>query len=317
MGWIRILRVGGVLAVGLFPAACGWVEVGSGPRLASAPPTSDSRFVNASAVIVGRGDTLYAISKRHNVPMRAIIEANSLTPPYVLQVGQRIVLPRGRHHVVQRGDTLSLIAQHYDVDMYALARTNGLKSPYVIHPGQKLVLPGKSYLPPIQTTTATQKVASKAAPKTTRLPPPPPASGRGFVWPLRGQVISTFGGKDKGLRNDGINIAAPRGAPVRAALNGVVAYAGNELRGFGNLLLVKHDNGWITAYAHNDELLVKRGATVTRGQAIARVGSTGSVTRPQLHFEVRKGKRPVDPVRYLPKVTAGIDLLGGAYAKER
>ena len=118
---------------------------------------------------------------------------------------------------------------------------------------------------------------------------------------MRGPVISAFGAKGKGLHNDGINIRADRGSPVRAAEHGVVAYAGNELRGFGNLLLVRHAGGWITAYAHNDTLLVARGDRVRRGQVIARVGSSGSVTEPQLHFELRKGKRAVDPRKYLTK----------------
>lgn len=113
--------------------------------------------------------------------------------------------------------------------------------------------------------------------------------------PVNGRVISGFGPKGGGLHNDGLNIAAPRGTPVLAAENGIVVYAGSELRGFGNLLLVNHADGWMTAYAHNEALLVKRGDIVRRGQAIARVGSTGSVDTPQLHFEVRRNSRPVDP----------------------
>lgn len=294
-----------VVLMSLALTACGWVEVGKGPG-GSAFARNDNRFVNASAVIVGRGDTVYALSRRHNVPTRAIIDANGLRPPYLLRIGQRIILPRGRQHVVKRGENLSEIALAYDVKTSDLARVNALRSPYVIHPGQKLTLPGRSYLPsaPIERTVATKRVVRKATPATRRVPPPPPAAGKGFDWPLRGRVVSRFGAKAKGLHNDGINIAAPRGAPVRAAQNGVVVYAGNELRGFGNLLLLKHANGWVTAYAHNDTLMVKRGDKVNKGAAIARVGSSGSVSKPQLHFEVRKGKRPVDPTRYLPRLTA-------------
>ena len=107
------------------------------------------------------------------------------------------------------------------------------------------------------------------------------------------------GPKKNGLHNDGINIAAPRGAPVLAAENGVVAYAGNELRGFGNLLLIKHADGWMTAYAHTESLLVGPGDRVRRGQIVARVGDSGSVATPQLHFEIRKGTRAVNPSRLL------------------
>jgi murein DD-endopeptidase MepM/ murein hydrolase activator NlpD len=126
------------------------------------------------------------------------------------------------------------------------------------------------------------------------------ASGSGlFLWPLRGKIVSGYGAKDGGLFNDGINIAAKRGESVVAAGDGVVVYAGNEIRGFGNLVLVKHAKGWMTAYAHNDRLLVRRGERVRRGQPIAKAGSSGGVASPQLHFEVRKGSRAVDPVKYL------------------
>jgi murein DD-endopeptidase MepM/ murein hydrolase activator NlpD len=129
---------------------------------------------------------------------------------------------------------------------------------------------------------------------------PAAGSGKGpFVWPVRGKVIQTFGSSTDGLKNDGINIAAPAGSPVVAAADGVVAYAGNELRGFGNMILIRHDGGYVTAYAHNDSLLVKKGDKVKRGQTIARVGATGAVFGPQLHFEIRKGTEPVDPMTYL------------------
>ena len=129
--------------------------------------------------------------------------------------------------------------------------------------------------------------------------PPPASAGPSFSWPLRGTIVSSFGSKKGGEHNDGINIAARRGAPVRAADDGVVVYAGNELRGFGNLVLVRHADGWTTAYAHNETLLVKRGDRVRRGQVIAKAGSSGSVATPQLHFEIRRGRRAVDPAEYL------------------
>lgn len=126
-----------------------------------------------------------------------------------------------------------------------------------------------------------------------------PASASGFSWPVQGKVILKYGATTDGLRNDGINIAAPAGAPVMAAADGTVAYAGNQLRGFGNLVLIRHANGLITAYAHNQSLLVQKGDKVKRGATIARVGSTGNVAKPQLHFEIRKGEEPVDPMKYL------------------
>ena len=130
--------------------------------------------------------------------------------------------------------------------------------------------------------------------------------GGRFAWPVRGRVVAGYGVAAGGSHNDGINIAAPRGTPVAAVDGGTVAYAGNELRGYGNLVLVKHANGWITAYAHLDELLVKQGDRVNRGQVIAKVGATGGVGEPQLHFELRRGKKAVDPREFLaPAPSAG------------
>jgi murein DD-endopeptidase MepM/ murein hydrolase activator NlpD len=125
--------------------------------------------------------------------------------------------------------------------------------------------------------------------------------GGRFAWPLRGRVVSGFGTKAKGLRNDGINIAAPVGAPVKASAAGVVAYAGNELRGFGNMVLLRHEGGWVTAYAHNSSILVKKGDKVGQGQTIARVGSSGNVDSPQLHFELSQGTKAVDPLSVLTR----------------
>lgn len=122
-----------------------------------------------------------------------------------------------------------------------------------------------------------------------------------FRWPVRGRVISEYGSKPGGTRNDGINLAVPEGTPVKSAGDGSVLYAGNELKGFGNLVLIRHDDGWVSAYAHNSEILVKRGETVQRGQVISKAGATGSVTQPQVHFELRKDNKPVDPLRYLPR----------------
>lgn len=133
--------------------------------------------------------------------------------------------------------------------------------------------------------------------------------GKSFLKPVEGRIVSRFGAKAGGAHNDGINIAASRGATVRAASDGTVAYAGNELPGFGNLVLVKHADGWVTAYGHNDQILVRKGQLVARGEPIAKVGSTGNVTEPQLHFELRNGSRAVDPAPFLadgaPPLRAG------------
>ena len=226
-------------------------------------------------------------------------------------------------HRARSGETAYSVARRYGVDAYTLITANNLVPPFDLYEGQRLVIPGAA--PPTstaalsspspeqsgrrQTPASSVPPPANAAGQTAALPrpapsqPPPQAAG-GFDWPLEGSVISEFGPKGGGRYNDGINIAAPAGTPVRAAESGVVAYAGNEVRGFGNMLLVKHADGWVTAYAHNQELLVQRGDRVRRGQMIARVGSSGSVDRPQLHFELRRGKQAVDPMRELPRPSA-------------
>jgi murein DD-endopeptidase MepM/ murein hydrolase activator NlpD len=143
--------------------------------------------------------------------------------------------------------------------------------------------------------------------KVEQLPAPDPMSGNSFRWPVKGRVISQFGARPDGGHNDGIDLAVPQGTPVQAAENGVVAYAGNELKGYGNLVLIRHSNNWVSAYAHNEEILVKRGDKVSRGQVIAKAGATGAVSQPLVHFELRKGSRPVDPTKYMSNQTAKAD----------
>ncbi|WP_331895046.1 M23 family metallopeptidase [Magnetovibrio sp.] len=307
------MKQGFALLALLALSACGGLSFPSssdGPRSVNRPGASSDAFINATAVKVGRGDTVYSIARRHKLSPRDIIDANNLRPPYELTVGQRLELPRGRLHTVQSGEYLALIAKRYNSDAFAIARVNGIRAPYTIYPGQQLRIPRgsggtevASAPPPAPSAAPSAKVTptrpSATPPSKTPVPQPPKRSGGKFGWPVDGKVISSYGSKDKGLHNDGINIAAPRGTLVKASENGVVAYAGNEIRGFGNLLLIKHDGGWVTAYAHNDELLVKRGDKVAKGQKISRVGSTGSVSEPQLHFELRKGSTAVDPHKYL------------------
>jgi murein DD-endopeptidase MepM/ murein hydrolase activator NlpD len=145
-------------------------------------------------------------------------------------------------------------------------------------------------------------VVSPPASAAVAMPEKPTDNGGApsFRWPARGRVISGSGAMTNGQQNDGINLALPEGTPVHAAEDGVVAYAGSELKGYGNLVLIRHSNGFVTAYAHASEIMVKRGDQVRRGQVIAKSGQTGNVSSPQLHFEIRKGSTPVDPTQYLP-----------------
>ncbi|HMA16737.1 MAG: peptidoglycan DD-metalloendopeptidase family protein [Bacteroidota bacterium] len=285
---------------------------------------------------VAAGDSLYGIARRYGLPVRAVIDANNLQPPYALTIGQELSVPRAQVHEVAAGDTIFSIARTYDIDRSELVRLNAIQPPYTIPVGQKLLLPTPgsavesdpapvevAYTPPgtpvpdavapppaaaPQPPAAATNNSPAAAPKSrdavrAALASPPRRAGA-FIWPVQGAVLSSYGAKSGGEHNDGINIAAPRGTPVRAAENGVVAYAGQELKGFGKLLLVKHADGWVTAYAHNEELLVAAGDTVRQGQTIATVGSSGNVDRPQLHFEVRRGTRAVDPSAQLSPRTA-------------
>jgi murein DD-endopeptidase MepM/ murein hydrolase activator NlpD len=230
-------------------------------------------------------------------------------------------------HFVNRGDTLMSIARHNHISVAELARANGLSHDAKLKLGMKITVPSKAAAAhpaavaaapvaapapevhvaaaapaaPVQkanlaVATATPeaaviKPAVKAAEATGALPT--------FRWPVRGRVIAAYGATTNGKSNDGINVAVPEGTPVKAAEDGVVAYAGNELKGYGNLILVRHANGYVTAYAHASELLVKRGDSIKRGQVIAKSGQSGEVASPQLHFEIRKGSTPVDPLHFL------------------
>jgi murein DD-endopeptidase MepM/ murein hydrolase activator NlpD len=232
-------------------------------------------------------------------------------------------------HVVNPGDTLAGIARHNHVSVTELARANNLDTSAKLKLGAKLTVPGAktaavaapapAAVQPIAVTAtpATKMAAATVAPQSARLAQANPAPedtaaaavpGKAseatgalptFRWPVRGKVITTYGAKTNGKSNDGINLAVPEGTPVKAAEDGVVAYSGNELKGYGNLILVRHANGYVTAYAHASELLVKRGDSIKRGQVIAKSGQSGEVGSPQLHFEIRKGSVPVDPLQFL------------------
>lgn len=224
-------------------------------------------------------------------------------PRTTTQTAQRAVTPRqaaprsGCGHTVVRGDTVYGVSSRYNVEQAALRSANGISSDNGLRVGQCLIIPGRSNA----SATQVASVATPGAPRPRVKPPidmPPPATGQ-FIWPAEGRIVSRYGPKEGGLHNDGINIAVPEGTPVMAAQSGVVAYAGNELRGYGNLLLVRHADGWMTAYAHNAELLVARGETVAKGQTIATAGRTGSVQSAQVHFEIRRGSQAVDPLKVM------------------
>lgn len=201
---------------------------------------------------------------------------------------------------VQKGDSVSKIAMKTGTTVSLLVRWNQLTPPYTIYPGQTLYLGDPSGLPKINSKGPKSVTIERVRSQSQTIPPPPLVKrSEKFSWPLKGPLLSSFGQKDGGQQNDGINIAAKRGTKIRAADGGRVVYVGNEVKGFGNLVLIRHDAQWVTAYAHADQILVEKGDAVTSGEAIATVGQTGSVTRPQLHFEIRYKGRPVEPLGQL------------------
>jgi murein DD-endopeptidase MepM/ murein hydrolase activator NlpD len=265
----------------------------------------------------------------------ALESAPSVAPPVSKPVAAVAAAPSV--HVVNRGDTLISIAHRNHVPVAELARANNLDTSAKLSLGMKLTVPGAksaaaaavaqpvaaAQLQPVATVAApaTKMAAATVPPQSARLaqastnvteeqpvaaaeaPAVKPSEATGalptFRWPVRGKVITSYGAKTSGKSNDGINLAVPEGTPIKAAEDGVVAYSGNELKGYGNLVLVRHANGYVTAYAHASELLVKRGDTIKRGQVIAKSGQSGEVGSPQLHFEIRKGSSPVDPLQFL------------------
>jgi murein DD-endopeptidase MepM/ murein hydrolase activator NlpD len=222
-------------------------------------------------------------------------------------------------HVVAPGDTLMKISRRYGKPLTEIAKANNIPAHTKLQIGARITVPGAR--PPTTVAAAPSpepkpasnpKIAAIDPPHTARIatPEPPQAESStkaaeaagglsSFRWPVRGRVIAGFGPKTNGQQNDGINLAVPEGTSIKAAEDGVVAYAGNELKGYGNLVLIRHGNGFVTAYAHASEILAKRGDQIKRGQVIARSGQTGNVTSPQLHFEIRKGATPVDPMQFL------------------
>ncbi|MBI3446439.1 MAG: peptidoglycan DD-metalloendopeptidase family protein [Magnetospirillum sp.] len=253
--------------------------------------------------VVQKGDTLSILARRFKVDFNTLAATNNKRPPYVLHVGERLTLPGARATAPVTANSAAATTGSIVVASPNAAGAAKGSRPVVGQGNAAAAVPAES--PPSYNQTPSHGLAQS-------VPPVPAARASStFLWPVKGEVIAEFGPlPGKGQHNDGLNIAAAKGTPVHAAENGVVAYVGNELKGFGNLLLIKHADDWITAYAHNDKLMVKRGDSVKRGQTIATVGSSGSVTSPQLHFEIRHGTEAVNPVGYLQDKVAAADPSG-------
>ena len=261
-----------------------------GTRLAANPGythTAPAAPAGNAVHVVQAGETLYSLARRYHKQPMLIAQANNVGLDHKVKIGDRVVIPGG-------GPIAPVAAVKPAPQRVAEVKP---KPPAVKPQGS----PGIAPPPPTAHT-----VSPTADPTAEPAPSAPPAAqaeitgaAPSFRWPVRGRVREGFGPRPSGGQNDGINVSVPQGTPIKAAEDGVVAYAGSELKGYGNLVLVRHSNGFVTAYAHASELSVKKGEQVKRGQVIGKAGATGNVTAPQLHFEVRKGATPVDPMQYL------------------
>ncbi len=239
---------------------------------------------NVGYVIAQGGESYYQLASRHKVDLRYLLEANNAKPPYKLVAGTKLRLPPERRiHIVHKEDTLYSLSQQYQMNIRHIVKLNKIKYPYQIKLGQELIV--KNILPKKSLSIAKKEGIAKTT----------PTLAGSFIWPAKGKIISPFGAKGDGIHNDGINISLPIGTPIRASENAIVLYAGNALKGYGKLLLLRHANGYITAYAHNSKLLVNPGQNVQQGQVIAHSGKSGNVGSGQLHFEIRKGSQAIDP----------------------
>jgi murein DD-endopeptidase MepM/ murein hydrolase activator NlpD len=253
---------------------------------ALAAPASKAVAAAPTVHVVNHGDTLLSVARRNHVPVAELAKANGLEPSAKIRLGTKLTVPGAK--------TAAVAPAAQPAPVAAAAQ------PVAVSPAPAAKMAAAAGGPQqsarlAQATAAADDVAAatpaKASEATGALPT--------FRWPVRGKVITSYGAKTNGKSNDGINLAVPEGTPVKAAEDGVVAYSGNELKGYGNLVLVRHSNGYVTAYAHASELMVKRGDTIKRGQIIAKSGQSGEVGSPQLHFEIRKGSSPVDPLQFL------------------
>lgn len=249
------------------------------PVMSNAPATRAASSMS-SIHVVNRGDTLSNVARRNHITAHQLAAANNLPPTAQLKIGAKIKVPGGQVAAASVATPVeqkqAMVAPAVTTKPVAVATTES---------------PQRAALANEKTAPEAAESPVKTADATNALP--------SFRWPARGRVVTNYGAKTNGKQNDGINIAVPEGTPVKAAEDGVVAYSGNELKGYGNLILVRHANGYVTAYAHASELMVKRGDSIKRGQIIAKSGQTGEVSSPQLHFEIRKGSTAVDPTQFL------------------
>lgn len=255
--------------------------------LKSTPTKNASvKRVAVQEITVAPGDTLYSLSRKYEIPLNDLAVMNKITSPFTLSVGQKLKVPKfeaAKSQTVKSTDKKIVKTQNKNEKIEPAKSKKGAE--------KKNSVPAKE--------TRTTKTSSDS--KKQQVQKISARSSTKFSWPIRGKILSQYGAKNGGLFNDGINISANMGAAVKAAENGVVAYAGNEVKGMGNLIIIQHSDGWMTVYAHLDSMSVRRGSKVTVGQQIGKIGKTGKVDKPQVHFELRKGTKAYNPIPYLKK----------------
>ena len=270
----------------------------------------NNKKLNLNTYEVRSGDNLYSISRKLNLSISSLIKLNKIAPPFKIYPKQNLILPKQSFHNVKKGETLYSISRKYKTDVYSISKLNNLKNINSIKEGQALKIYGdlkletknnhrsnvnKAKLKKIDS----KKKSLKTVKKTTPISKQTFSKNSKFIWPVKGKLISKYGKSSNGFFNDGININSKLNQKVGASNDGVIIYSGNEIPGYGNLVLIKHSQNWITAYAHLGKVSIEKGDKVKKGQIIGLVGKTGNVRKPQLHFEIRKGKEAVNPLNYL------------------
>ena len=296
----KAARVAPVPAVAPAPVAVA-------PAPAAAPTVAAAPAEWAGSYTVAQGDTLTAIARKHKIKAADLQSANNITDPTKVRPGVVLKVPGDASAPAPEAPAVAVApiapatpapAAKVPAAKVAAAAPAGAK-PKIINAATEPVDQPETRVAALGSNAPVQSDATTGVPKAAT-PVIAGATGK-FRWPVKGKVITNFGPRADNTHNDGINISVPSGTDVLAAETGTVAYAGSELKGYGNLILVRHEGNWVSAYAHNDQLLVKRGDKVKRGQAIAKAGNTGSVDQPQVHFELRQGSKPIDPVPYMEK----------------
>ena len=253
---------------------------------------------------VSVGDNLYSISRKFKIPIQDLIKVNNIPQPYKIFPNQKILIPINQIHKIEKGDTLYSISRKYQTNVFHLSELNNISNVNNLKIGQNLVIPLQNSFKKKQNKIKRIKIKdkkslSKDQNKKNYNKEFNRVSKTRFIWPVKGKLLSKYGKTKNGFYNDGININSKKGTKVLSSEDGKVIYSGNEIPGYGNLILIKHNKNWITAYAHLNEVFIEKGRKVKKGEKIGSVGNTGNVRMPQLHFEIRKGKESVDPLKFL------------------